>query len=218
VKRTLAQLFVLSTFFAVNTAMADDFALGAKAGFLGLGVEGTMRLADHFNLRAGINKYSRSVNETESDVDYHANVDLQSVALLFDFHPFAGTFRLSAGLMSNGNKFHLDATPTSNVNIGGTTHTPAEVGTLTGDIKFKSGAPYLGIGWGNAVGHGSPFTFIAEIGAMFQGKANVSLNSTGGTQSNNATFQSQLRQEEQDVSNDIGKIYPVVSFGFAYRF
>jgi hypothetical protein len=212
------QLLALSSLFATVGALADDFALGAKAGTLGLGLEGTFRLNDRFNVRGGINGYSRRINETESDIPYHADVNLKSFGLFFDVHPFAGVFRVTAGFINNGNKLHLDATPTSNVNIGGASHTPAEIGTLTGDIKFKSGAPYLGIGWGNATGPGSPLTFTAEIGAMFQGKANVSLNSTGGTQSNNPTLQSQLRQEEQDVSNDIGKIYPVISLGLAYRF
>lgn len=212
-KRTLVPLFALSAFFSVTTAIADDFALGVKGGTLGLGVEGTLRLSDHFNLRAGVNNYSRSINETESDIDYHANVDLRSAALLFDFHPFAGTFRLSAGLMSNGNKFHLDATPTNGATIGGTTYPGSTAGTLTGEIAFKKTAPYFGIGWGNAVGHGSPFTFIAEVGALFQGTADVTLRS-----SNPAVSQTDLRNEEQQIEGDIGKIYPVISLGFSYRF
>src|SRR5204862_2317871 len=133
--------------FATVGAIADDFALGAKAGTLGLGIEGTFRLSDRFNLRAGINDYSRRINETESDISYQADVKLKSVGLFFDVHLFAGIFRVTAGFINDGNKLHLNATPTSNVTIGGTTHTPAEVGTLTGDIKFKSGAPYFGIGW-----------------------------------------------------------------------
>src|SRR5581483_6887465 len=133
-KRKLAALLALATSLAAGGAMADGFALGAKASTLGLGLEATFSLSDRFNLRAGLNNYSRTLNESDGGIDYRADVDLKSAALIFDFHPFAGTFRISAGLVSNSNKLDLNATPTGNVEIGDTTYTPAQVGTLNGKI------------------------------------------------------------------------------------
>ena len=217
-RNTYFRWLALSGLLVVGSASAEGFGLGVKAGTLGVGVEGTFGLTDRLNLRAGVNNYSLSKSETESDVAYDANIDLKTVALLFDFHPFAGSFRISAGYMHNGNEARLRGTPTGNVEIGNGTFTPAEVGTLLGDISFKSGAPYVGIGWGNAAAKKGHFGFSFEIGALLQGKPDVTLASTGGTLSSDPGFQTQLRQEEQNIENDAPEIYPVVSLGFSYQF
>ncbi len=209
--------FALSALLAAGSANADGFGLGVKAGTLGVGIEGTFGLTERLNLRAGVNNYSLTKTETESGITYDADVDLKSVALLVDFHPFAGTFRLTAGYVNSSNEARLRGTPTGNVEIGGSTFTPAEVGTLSGSISFKSG-PYVGFGWGNAVAKNGRFGFTFEVGAVLQGKSDVTLASTGGTLSGNPTLETELRQEEQNVKNDLPEIYPVVSLGLSYRF
>ena len=72
--------------------------------------------------------------------------------LLADFFPMKGTFRLTAGLLSNRNKVELDAVPTGDtIDIGGINPTRTRSGrnVLSGDIDFDSSVPYFGIGWGN---------------------------------------------------------------------
>lgn len=206
--------FALSGLLVVGSAAADGFGLGVKAGTLGLGVEGTFPISERVNVRAGVNNYSLSGNEDASGIHYDGKLDLQSGALLFDWHPFAGTFRLSAGLMYNKNTLHLTATPTSNQDIGGTTYTPAQIGTLTGDVTFKKSAPYAGLGWGNAARHGR-FGFSFELGALFQGSPKVSLSASGGAVSQ-IDLNSEAQQAEADLDNF--KIYPVIALGFSFRF
>lgn len=208
-------LALASLLLVTGNAAADGFALGAKAGTLGLGLEGTTRLSDSFNLRGGINNYSRDLDETTNSVRYDVDLDLKSGALLVDWHPFTNTFRFSAGLFYNKNEASITATPTSNVMVGNTTYTPAQVGTLSGDVKFKKSAPYLGIGWGNAVSTPRRFGFTAEIGALFQDSPDVTLRST-----NSSVTQADLQREEQDIEGKLDnfKIYPVLSVGFSYRF
>lgn len=213
---THVRLIALASLLLVagNTG-AEGFALGAKAGTLGLGLEGTTRLSENFNLRGGINSYSLSFNETTDSVRYDVDLDLKSGSLLLDWHPFTGTFRLSAGLLYNKNEANLTATPTSTVTIGGTPYPAGTAGTLTGEVKFKKSAPYLGIGWGNAVSKSSPFGFTAEVGALFQGSPAVTLRS-----SNPSVNPADLQREEQDIENKLDslKVYPVLSIGFSYRF
>lgn len=210
----LIRWLALSGFLIAGSAAADGFGLGVKAGTLGLGVEGTFALSERVNLRAGINNYSLSRDETASDIQYDGDLDLQSGAVLLDWHPFAGTFRLSAGLMYNKNSLSLTATPTSNQEIGNTTYTPAQIGTLTGDVAFKKNVPYAGLGWGNAARHGR-VGFNFELGAMFQGSPKVSLSASGG-----AVSQADLASEAQQAEGDLKdfKIYPVISFGLSFRF
>lgn len=210
----LLRLFALTGLLVAGTAAADGFGLGVKAGTLGLGVEGTFGLSERFNLRVGANNYSYSMDETASGIQYDADLDLKSAALLLDWHPFAGTFRLSAGLMHNKNALHLLATPTSDQTIGGNTYTPADIGTLSGDVTFKKSVPYAGLGWGNAARPGR-FGVSFEIGALFQGKPDVTLRASGG-----AVSQLDLRAEEQEAEADLEDfdMYPVVSLGFFFTF
>ncbi len=206
-------------FPVLSVADATDapsrFALGVKAGTLGAGFEGTFGISERFNVRAGINNYSRKFEDTESDIRYDATLDLKNAGVFLDWHPFAGTFRLSAGLINNRNGIHLSATPTANQQIGSTTYTPAQIGTLTGDVTFKKNAPYLGIGWGNAVNKGSPFGFNFELGVAKQGSPKVKL-----TSSNSTVSQSDLDSEARSAETDLGdfKSYPVISLGLSYRF
>ena len=205
----------LAGLLAAGTAAADGFALGAKAGTLGLGLEGTKGLTDKFNLRLGLNSYSYEFDEDASGIRYDAEFDLKSTAAIIDWHPFSGSFRLSAGFVHNKNQVTLTARPSGNVTIGNTVYSPAAAGTISGDVKFKSGAPYAGIGFGNAVSKGVPFGVTFEVGVLFQGSPDVSLRSNSPLVS-----ESDLRREEQEAEADLEdfKTYPVISLGISYRF
>lgn len=207
VKNKLLSLLALSGLLLAGTAHAEGFGLGVKAGTLGVGVEGTFGLSKRFNLRAGVNSYSYSTDETASDIRYDAELDLQSAAVLLDWHPFAGAFRLSAGYVHNKNALRVTGTTTS----VGSGNYPAGV-TVTGDVTFKKNVPYAGIGWGNAARPG----FIGmsfEVGAVFQGTPTVRLSGSGVSEAD-------LREEEQQAQADLDdfEIYPVVSFGLSFRF
>ncbi len=186
-----------------------------SAGTLGAGVEGTIGLSERINLRLGANSYTYSYDETIEDIRYDADLELKSGALILDWHPFAGAFRVSAGMLSNKNGVDLTATPTGSVTIGGTTYPFGTAGTLDGEVRFKSGAPFVALGWGNAVAGNKGFGLNFEIGAVFQGSPDVELAS-----SNPAVPQSDLDQEEREIEDDLDnfKVYPVLSLGVSYRF
>ena len=196
-------------------AAVAEVGLGVKAGTLGVGVDGTFALAGGLNLRAGINNYSYGYSDSASDIDYDVDLHLESYALLLDWHPFAGTFKLTAGLLSNKNRAAMRATPTGTVTIGGRPYPAATVGTLRGEVDFKKTAPYAGIGWGNAAGGTRGFGFSAELGVLFQGTPNVTLTST-----NSSVQQNDLDAEAREIESDLDdfKAYPVISLGFSYQF
>lgn len=216
----LVRWFALFLCLIAAAARADGFGLGIKAGTLGAGVEGTIRLSDTFNLRVGVNGASPSFDRTESDIAYRATADLKSAALLLDWHPFAGGLRVSAGVLDDRNVLRLHGEPSGGTfTIGGATFTSAEVGTLEGDVRFeRKTAPYVGIGWGNAAHKGFGASF--ELGAVFHGNPDVALRSEGGTLSGDPTVQSALRQEERQAESDLSnlKAYPVISLGLSFGF
>ncbi len=66
-----------------------------------------------------------------------------------DWHPFAGSFRVSAGFALNLNELRIKNISTANVKIGDTTYPAINKGDLRGKANFNT-APYICIGWGNA--------------------------------------------------------------------
>jgi hypothetical protein len=57
----------------------------------------------NFGVRAGFNYFSYGYDATESDVSYDLELELKNFAILADWHPFEGAFRLSGGILINGN-------------------------------------------------------------------------------------------------------------------
>ena len=94
--------------------------------------------------------------------------------------------------------------------IGSTVYTPEEIGTLKGNLDYDDVAPYVGLGYGRAFGKEAQWVFSFDIGVLFQ-TFDVSL-SVDGLLSQDPEFQSDLKQEEDDVDDelDIIKVYPVL--------
>ena len=197
-----------------------EVAASLKAGTLGLGVELTTDLTENLNLRGGFNTFTYSYSSVESDIDYSLDLDLQSYSALLDWYPFRGSWRISAGIMSNGNELRGNGRPTGgSYDIGEETYSAEQVGTLRMGVDFNSTAPYLGIGVGNAVSTDGRWTFTTDLGVLFQGSPKAALDADG-TLAGNEDFQRELRREEESLQGDIDSFeyYPVISFGLSYRF
>jgi len=128
---------------------ATGLALGVQASTLGLGVDLTTAFTSFLNGRAGLNYYTYSETRTESNVRYDADLKLQSVASHAGLASLCGRFPDYGRRTDQRQPARYDG-PTS-FTIGNSTCSPAQVGTLTGKVDFDDVAPYLGIGWGNAV-------------------------------------------------------------------
>ena len=121
-----------------NQALAEDQALGARIGMLGFAVEYTYTLSDRIGLRGSINGAGYGFDAEESGIDYAFDLNWDSLSVGVDFHPTRGPLRLSLGLLKNDNSLSAQSRLAGNVDIGGTIYTPAEVGTLRGEIGFDS--------------------------------------------------------------------------------
>ncbi len=223
--KTKAVVVLLAVAFllvcASNLLYAEDgrFALSAKAGTLGLGLEAAASINTHFDARVGVNAFIRGYSGTESDIKYDIDLTLLSFAGLIDWYPTQAGFRLTGGVLLNKNSLDLKATSSASYDIGGTTYTAAEVGTLKGELDFKDLAPYAGIGWGKHFGRKSSWSLNFDLGVMFQGSPKLDYT-TDGTLSSNAAFRADLDREMQDAKDELDKFkyYPVVSVGVTYRF
>jgi hypothetical protein len=203
-------------------AAAEGIGLTGKIGTLGLGGELTANLSESWNARVGLNNYSWSTTRTESDVEYDAKLKLQTLSAIADYHPFQGGFRMSVGLFYNKNRLDMVGKPTagSTYELDGTTYTAAQVGSLTGKLDFNKTAPYLGIGWGNAVAKDTSWNFSFDLGVMLQGKPKFKLSSDSALCGSGTACNDSLVREQAQAESDLNsfKWYPVISFGASYQF
>jgi len=201
------------------SATFEDWAVGVKAGTLGLGGEVVTDLLPYLNLRGSVQWMDLSLNLDLEDIEYNVDLDFLNPMLVVDWYPFHGSFRLSGGILFNGIEPALSGAPTESVEIGGQTYTPAEVGTLRGELEFGDVAPYVGIGWGNALSHDGRLRLALDLGVAFVGSPDVNLSATG-TLASNEEFQRNLAQEEQDIEDDLEpfQFYPVLALSLTYRF
>lgn len=218
VKRTIVAAVLSAGFASIASASAiDGVAIELKGGLLGLGGEVNYAINPMFTVGLGLNTFTQSMSQSASDIDYDVDFKLQTIALLGNYHPFEGTFRITAGAMLNNNELSMTANPTVSYDIGGTTYTAGQVGTLKSTVDFNAIAPYLGLGWGKSAGSGFGVTF--DMGVLFQGSPNVSMKASGAIASN-PTFIANLNAEEASAEDDIKDftMFPVMSLGLNYRF
>ncbi|MEW5878841.1 MAG: hypothetical protein AB1761_00185 [Pseudomonadota bacterium] len=197
--------------------------IAVKGGTTGLGAELAWPVTDRFAARLWANGGSLSRDMTESGIRYDAKLKFGTALALADLHPFAGRFRISAGVAYNDNRFDFTGRGDgSTIEINGVPYNSADVGTLDGHVRFDKTSPYLGIGWASAPRGAAGFGAAIDLGVMFQ-KPRASLTGTCGPSLPApvcAQLQSDLRAEEvqfRDAVDDF-KAYPVVSIGLSYRF
>jgi hypothetical protein len=222
VKHILAVLFlaVVALGWASSSfAASRNAAVTVKAGTLGLGADVTFKVAPlvHLRLTGQMLDYERS--DSVDGVPYDFEAGLQSFGTLVDVHPFGGSFRVTGGLLSNGNEVDAVARldPTDTYEIGDVTYTGAELGALRGNGDFASTAPFLAVGWGNPFDSESRFGFACDLGVMRQGSADVSLfaeNPLGIP-----GVDQELLKEERELEDDLEdyEYYPVISVGLSIR-
>ena len=220
--------FLIATFAMFPAiACADGVAVALKGGTLGLGVELVFPVASNVTARIGANAFNYNHGISESGIDYDARLRLRSVSALADWYPAEGVFRLSAGIIGNNSKFDLTGKPSagSTFTINNTTYSAAQVGSVTGDVTFNKAAPYIGIGWGNPVAKGRGWSFVADVGVLYQRSPKAALRVTCGAavpaatcnqlQSDVAAEQNQLRDSFTGTKYEW---YPVLSVGASYQF
>lgn len=217
--KTTARITLVAFLLAPAFAAAEGLNLSARGSTLGLGLEVGYAFNEHFNIRLASNNYSYDYETTEDEIQYNFDLELKSTALLLDYHPFAGSFRLTGGILDNKNKLDGTAVPTGSYDIGGTTYTGSDVGTLYSNVVLGDKNPlYFGLGWSKALGD-SGFGLGFDLGLVMQGSPDVSLSADGPIASD-PQFQADMRAEEEQLQQDMDQFetYPVIAIGITYQF
>ena len=206
----------------------SGWAITPEISTLGVGATVTKSITPNVNAKLGINGLGISRDISLSDVDYKANLNLFNVSTLIDYLPWKnGGFHLTGGLVFQDNNLEGTGKPKNGVTIRINDKDYNSTTVLT-SLKSKASfpnsvAPYIGLGWGNAVKPGKHLGFSANLGVMFAGSPKVSLTPGFGPDATPALQQeinTNIEAERKKQESDLNwlSVYPVFSLGISYQF
>ena len=224
--RAPQKLLAIALFSATASVSAagfeqDNLSVGAQIGMLGYGLNAEYQFTDQFSGRAEVNTYSRTLNKTESDVDYKFKAKLNTFGLLANYQPFNNGFHVTGGIYHNGNKLTGSGQyiGTQNLVIGDVSYAGTELASVDTKIDFNSIAPYLGAGYKANFG---AISVGFDVGVLFQGTPDVSLTvvPTATLVGSVAALQTEVDKEIAELKDDLKdfKYLPVVKVTFSYEF
>ncbi len=208
--------------------------IGVKVSTLGIGGEVAVGLSQRSNVRFGFNAFSYGQTFDKDGATYKGTLDLRSAQATYDIFPVRW-FHVSPGvLLYNGNKV------SAKVSVpGGQTFTLSNTTYLsdaadpvsgTGKLTVYKATPMVLFGFGNLVARSGHFSASFEVGAAYQGPPRVALNLGGSacdssglfcrSIASDPTIQSNIVAEQSKLNKSASpyRFYPVVSFGFGYKF
>ncbi|BAZ88014.1 hypothetical protein [Dolichospermum compactum] len=211
-----------------TSAKTSGWAITPEISTLGVGATVTKSITPNVNAKLGINGLGISRDVSLSDVDYKANLNLFNVSTLIDYLPWKnGGFHLTGGLVFQDNNLEGTGKPKNGVTIrinDKDYNSTTVLTSLNSQVSFpNSVAPYIGLGWGNAVKPGKHLGFSANLGVMFAGSPKVSLTPGFGpdaTEALKAEINSNIEAERKKQESDLNwlSVYPVFSLGISYQF
>ncbi|MBY0293496.1 MAG: hypothetical protein K2W92_09465 [Alphaproteobacteria bacterium] len=202
----------------MNSSSANPFSLAAKVGSLGGGVEASYRINPLFSVIGSVNGFKFSIGLSNRNVELNGNIPLFTTGVSLGIHPFNNNFKLLAGIFYNGNQFDLTSTLKHNVTLRGETFTPEQVGKVKVTDYFNKLSPYLGIGFDSPLHNESSWSFIGELGILFQGSPRAKLKRTGGGKVSPLIKDYIEKQAKHSADKLFLKYYPVLSIGMKYSF
>jgi len=217
-----------------GTRAFSRVGIGVKVSTLGVGIEAATPLAEKFNVRGGFNMFRFSRSITNDGIPYTGQLQFQSAEAHLDWFPFWGIHVSPGLLLYNGNQLTATAAvPGGNTfSVGGTSYEsdPLNPVTGTGKLNFMKVAPSIMFGVGNLIPRsGRHYSFLFEVGAVYQGSARVALNLAGNvcqTDGSNCvptsdpTVQANIQAQQTKIQNDINpyRFFPVISLGVGFNF
>lgn len=193
---------------ALQAQTAEQFAITGGLSTFGANLEASYKLNPMLRMRGALmGGIAADFDETDPNgVTSRGEAELGGFALLADYYPTGGAWRLSGGLfMSNTD---LNATGTVDLAVFGAVNA-----TLAAEFA-NDVAPMITLGYDYAFGGG--WALSSEIGAVGTGGIDVRVTA------NDPTLQAQIDNDAdvQELIRDADDIvaYPYLALGISYAF
>ncbi|MDX1648142.1 MAG: hypothetical protein R3304_13435 [Longimicrobiales bacterium] len=192
---------------------AGQLGVAARVGSLGIGAEAAVGLSDRLVARGGIGLVPLELSTSFDGVDVDLELPDSWYNVGLDLY-LNGALRVGGGLLIRPDDPTVTGAFQDPVDIGGRTFTPEEIGTLTGTLATEGRAPYLLVGFGKHTDTG--FGLSLDVGVVFSGNPDVTLDARDGIFSDQAELEIRLQQEAQDFEDDMKgylRFWPIASLG-----
>ena len=209
---------LLALLLTIPAAASAQVGVGVRAGTTGLGADLAIAVSPNIVLRGGLGIQPVNPSMALSDIDFEVNLPSTFIQAGLELFPSGGGFRIGGGLLYKPDSVTVSGTFQSNQDIGGTSYTPQQIGTISGAAaSAKKWAPYGMIGFGKIASSG--IGLFLDIGAAFVGEYDLTV-SNNGTFKNDNTFKANLEKERVQWEDDLNKykIYPMVNLGLRIGF
>ncbi len=224
-RRVLLFLLAAVPITALSTlSRADDaphMGIALTGGLSGVGVDAGVSINSYLGIRAtGAGLTIHRDGQYGTSVSWTASLKLFQAGVLADVYPFQGVFRVSPGLIANGNKLSLSARPSQGTyTFNGTSYSGSQIGSGSASVEWRRADPYLGIGWGN-LARTRGFHFTSDLGVLFSGSPKSAISVTCASGQSCPNLASNVAAENAKLQRHLNKVdvWPVVRFGIGYAF
>lgn len=218
--RTLLLVAALLATGAGGREASAQVGIAGRVGTLGIGAEAALDLSGRLALRAGfgagvlLQTFSPATSFDGIDVDLEMPDTWYNVGL--DYY-LNSAIRVGGGVIFVTEDPVLTGAFDETVEIGGTTLTASEIGTMRGTVSTNHQAGYALIGFGRHATEG--FGVSLDVGAAFLGNdPSVALSASGGSypqQDLGELLAIEARRFEDDMKTYL-KVWPILSLGLRY--
>ena len=217
VRMGTAGLLALALGFGALPAVGQsNIGASLHVGTLGVGGRVVTALGDRVNIRGGVDFVPFDLQVEETDVEFDFHLPSPVLTAVLDLYPGASGFRMSAGGLLLGNEIRIEGTPAETVELGENEYTPDELGVIRGSFGTSRLAPYVGMGWGDALGAG--LGFALDVGVAYHGPPDFTYEATGSAASDTQLV-ADLEEEAQVINDDLpgaASLYPVLNLGVSF--
>ncbi len=167
-------------------------SLGVGISPLGIGMQISTNLNQHFNLRGTGNIFNYSTDFTTNGINANAKLSLASAGAAVDIYPFHTGFRLSPGVLflnhnqltataavAAGTSFTLNNQTYYSANTNAATGATPVNGAGTLNLNTTKPAFTITTGWGNTIQRKGHWSFPVEVGVALIGKPSLNVNLGG---------------------------------------
>jgi hypothetical protein len=197
---------------AARADLFSSVSYGVHVSTIGHGITLEKPLLYDFSVRIATSALSVSDESTYDNNRYTTTTRYNNVALIADFRPSAGRYRISGGLVFGNDRIdNVARDEAAQVRIGTGRYPAGATGTVTARVRFDRPSLYAGVGTGTGLIRGLALQF--DAGALVQnGTAGVSAT---GPLAGDPTFRTDLERLRNEQRTHI--VVPVISVGLVYR-
>jgi hypothetical protein len=210
---------LLLLIFIGTKSYSQNLGLILKGSTTGVGIDLGYRINTKWLVKMGTDSYSykflTNYQSSDYDMNLDANILVGSGSLVVDYQIFKRVY-LSGGAILNNFNTKVDGTLQSDIKFGDVILSKSKLGNISWEVeKYKSVAPYLGIGFGNNMNSRKKVNLSLEIGGMFQEAPQLKIISNGVFQTNSDVDINQAGSLSESIEQY--KIYPVFKLNFGIK-